>query len=108
MKYLKLVKRSWQIAHLKKQSQHIIKWKNISHGVRILNLSVNELKLVAKSRSIKGYKSMTKERLLSAFSELVENKHRFDDERLKKIRKDFNVLRDRFSKPQIKEIRKNI
>ena len=53
---------------------------------------------------------MSEERLLSALSELesVESKNSFDDERLKKIRKDFNELRDRFSKPQIKEIRKNL
>ena len=37
----------------------------------MLNLSLNELKLVAKRRGIKGYKSMSKERLLSALSELV-------------------------------------
>ena len=39
----------------------------------MLNLSLNELKLVAKSRAIKGDKSMSKERLLSALSELVES-----------------------------------
>ena len=32
----------------------------------MLNLSINELKLVAKLRGIKGYKSISKERLLSA------------------------------------------
>ena len=37
----------------------------------MLNLSLNELKLVAKSRGSKGYKSMSEERLLSALSELV-------------------------------------
>ena len=73
----------------------------------MLNLSLNELKLVAKRRGIKGYKNMSKERLLSALSELVES-NSFDDERLKKIRKGFNELRDRFPKPQIKEIRKNL
>ena len=53
---------------------------------------------------------MSKERLLSVLSELesVESKNRFDDERLKKTRKDFNELRDRFSKLQIKETRKNL
>ena len=81
----------------------------------MINLSLNELKLVAKSRSIKDYKSMSKEELLSTLSksESVESatllgKNSFDDERLKKIRKDLiNELRDRFSKLQIKEIRKN-
>ena len=78
------------------------------HILCFLNLSLNELKLVARSRGIKGYKSMSKERLLSALSELVESKNCFGDERLKKIRKDFNELRDRFLKLQIKEIRKNL
>ena len=35
----------------------------------MLNLSLNELKLVAKSRGLKDYKSMSKARLLSALSE---------------------------------------
>ena len=65
----------------------------------MLKLSLNELKLVAKSRGIKGYKSTSKERLLSALSEseLAEREPNFDNERFKKIRKDFNELRDRFS-----------
>ena len=85
-------------------------------------LSLNELKLAAKSIDIKVYKSMSKERLLSALSisGLVESKSNFDDERLKKVRKDFNDARlkeirknfnelsDRFSKSQVKGIRKNL
>ena len=58
---------------------------------------------------------MSKEKLLSALSEsgsvkltTLLSKNSFDDERLKNIRKDFNELRDRFSKPQMKEIRKNL
>ena len=60
------------------------------------------------SRGIKIYKSISKERLLRALSELVGSKNSFDDDRLKKIRKDFHELRDRFSKPQIKEVKKNL
>ena len=62
----------------------------------MLKLSINELKLVAKSRTIKGYKSMSKERLLSALneSELVESENNFDDERSKNIKKYFNELGD--------------
>ena len=39
---------------------------------------------------------MSKERLLSTLSESesVESKNSFDDERFKKIREDFNELRD--------------
>ena len=45
--------------------------------------SLTELKLIVKISGIKGYKSMSKERLLSAFSESesVESKKSFDDER---------------------------
>ena len=60
----------------------------------MLNLLLNQLKLVAKLRCIEGYKSMSKEKLLSALSEseLVESatplsKNSFDDEKLKKIEK---------------------
>ena len=35
----------------------------------MLNLPLNELKLVAKITGIKGYKSVSKERLLNAFGE---------------------------------------
>ena len=49
----------------------------------MLNLSRNELKLVAKSRGIKSYRSMSKERLLNVLSEseTVESKNSLDDER---------------------------
>ena len=84
----------------------------------MLELSLNGLKLVAKSRGIKSYKSMSKEILLSAFikSELAESKNSFYDETLKKATKYFNDKRlkkisdkkGRFSKPSIKEIRKSL
>ena len=84
------------------------------HNISMLNLSLNELNLVAKRIGIKSYKNMSNERLLSAVSESesVESatllrKNSFDNERLKKTRKDFNEVRD-FQKPQIIEIRKNL
>ena len=74
----------------------------------MLSLSLNELKPIAKSRHIKGYKSMSKEKLLSALKESksAESKKNFDDERLRKIRKGFKVLR--FLKLKLKEIRRNL
>ena len=39
------------------------------HNLKILNLSLNELKLITKSRGIKGYKSMSEERLFSSLNE---------------------------------------
>ena len=76
----------------------------------MLNLSLNELKLIAKGRGIKGYKSMSKERLLSALNESksVKSENDFDDERLKKIIEKFNKSIDKFLKPKIKEIRRNL
>ena len=55
----------------------------------MLNLSLNELKLVAKIRGIKGNKSMSKDRLLSALSESesVESKNSFDDKKSKILEK---------------------
>ena len=60
--------------------------------IRMMNLSLDELKLIAKSRGIEGYKSMSEERLLNAFDE----EKNFYDARLKKIRKEFNKLRFNF------------
>ena len=73
----------------------------------MLDLSLDELKLIAENRGIKGYKSISGERLLSALSKpkLIKN---FDNERLKKIREDLNKSRHKFSKSKIKESRKNL
>ena len=58
---------------------------------------------------------MSKERLLSALRESECNfikssgsRNNFNNARIKKIREDFNKLRNRFLKPKIKEIRKNL
>ena len=53
----------------------------------MLNSSLNELKLIAKSRGIKSYKRMSKERLLGVFdkSELAGSANNFDNVRIKKI-----------------------
>ena len=72
------------------------------------NLSVNELKQIAKMRRIKGYQSMLENRFLSALDESERSVNNFNNARIKKIREDFNKLRDRFLKPKIKETRKNL
>ena len=61
-------------------------------------------------KRIKGYNNMPKERLLSVLSESesAKSKKNLDNAKIKKIRKDFNKLRDRFLKPKIKEIRKSL
>ena len=70
----------------------------------MLNLSQVELKLIAKKRGIKGYKSMSKDDLTKI---LNETKTSLSKERIKDIKEDFNKLRDRFLKLKIKEIRRN-
>ena len=58
------------------------------------NLSLNELKQIAKIRRIKGYKSMSKEMLLSALdeSESAGSGNNFNNARIKRIREDFNKV----------------
>ena len=55
----------------------------------MLNLSLKELKLVANLRGIKGYKSMSTEKLLSALrkSESAVSGNDFDNARLKRLEK---------------------
>lgn len=40
----------------------------LAHSIRALNLTEKELKLIAKSRDIKGYKRMSKDELLSSIN----------------------------------------
>ena len=62
----------------------------------MLNLSLNELNQIMKVRCIKGYKSMSKDRLLGALdeSESAGGGNNFNNTRIKKIREDFHKLRD--------------
>ena len=63
----------------------------------MLNLSPKELKAITKIRGIKGYQSMSEDRLLSALTEsLKESEKDFDDTKPK----------INFSKPRIEKIRK--
>ena len=52
----------------------------------MLNLSLNELKLIAKSAGSRGYKSMSKGRLLSALneSEAGDSEENLDNKKIKK------------------------
>ena len=69
----------------------------------IIELSINDLKRIERGGGIKGYKNMSGKKLLSAFS-----KPKINNERLKKISEDLNRVRDKYSKSEIKEIRKNL
>ena len=56
------------------------------------------MKLVAKSKDINSYKSMSKEKELSVLteSESAKSKNNLDNCIIKKIKKDFDKLRDWF------------
>ena len=58
---------------------------------------------------LEAIESISKEKLISSINESKPVKEKnFDDATIKKIKKDFNELRDRLSKPKIKEIRKDL
>ena len=70
----------------------------------MINLSLNELKLIAKSRSVKDYKNKSEEDLIKILSEPKPNTS-LSKEKVKEIKKDFSELRHRFSKSNINEFR---
>ena len=53
----------------------------------MLNLSLKELKVIAKMRGIKGYKRMSEDEILSALNLSETN---FSKRRIEKIRKESN------------------
>ena len=66
----------------------------------MINLSLDELKLVAESRNIRDYKNKSKKDLIKVLSE-PKPKIKIDKKKLKEIRKDFCELRHKFSKKKI-------
>ena len=73
----------------------------------MIHLSLNELKLIAKSRSIKDYENKSEDDLIKILSE-PKPKINLSKNKIKEIKKDFNELRYGFSKSKIKEIRRNL
>ena len=86
----------------------------------MLSLSPKELKAIANIRGIKGYKSMSEDRLLSALKSSESSKESeknfndaklniyFSKPRIEKIREEFNELRHKFSKSTINVIARNL
>ena len=73
----------------------------------MLKLSLNVLKRIAKMRGIKSYESISEEKLISSINQsepVIESEKNSDDARIEKIKKRLNKLRNRLSKPKIKEI----
>ena len=77
--------------------------------MKILKLSLDEVKVIAEIRDMKGYKSMSEERLLSSLNEsksLKKSEKKFGNGRIEKIKKDFNEFRNRLFKPKITKYQK--
>ena len=72
----------------------------------MINLSLDELKLLAKYRGIKDYENKSEDDLVKILDETTKTS--LSKKKIKGIRKDFNKLRDRFLKPKIKEIEPNL
>ena len=73
----------------------------------MLNLSLDELKLVAKNRGVKDYEKKSEDDLIKILSE-PKTKTSLSKKKIRDIRKDFNKSRYRFSKSKIKKIEENL
>ena len=69
--------------------------------------SIKFAKLLARERGIMGYESMPENKLLSALKAL-ENEKNFDKKRIERTREELKKLAHKFSKSEIKQIRKSL
>ena len=72
----------------------------------MINLSLDELKLVTENRNIQGYENKSEEDLIKILSE-PKPKISITKKKLKEIKKDFSKLRHKFSKEEIDKFRKS-
>ena len=73
----------------------------------MINLSLNEFKLIAESRNIKDYKNKSEKKLIKILSE-PKLKINLSKKKIKEIKKDFSELKYGFSKSKIKEFRRSL
>ena len=71
----------------------------------MINLPLDELRLIAQNRIIRDYENKSENNLIKALSE-PKPKIKIDKKKLEEIRKDFNELRHKFSKKEIDKYRK--
>ena len=96
-------------------------------NIRMINLSFDELRLIAQIRNISDYENKSKEDLIKTLSEPetkletskpkpeakpkpepeLKPKIRVNKRKLKKLRRDFDKLRHKFPKKEIKYYRKS-
>ena len=73
----------------------------------MINVSLDELRLIAQNRNIRDYENKSKKDLIKALSKpKPKPKIRINKNKLENIRKDFNQLRHKFSKKEADKYRK--
>ena len=75
-------------------------------NINMINLSLDELKLVAKNRNIKDDDNKSEKDLIKLLSE-PKPKIIINKKKLEEIKKDFSKLKHRFSKKEIDKYRKS-
>ena len=73
----------------------------------MINLLLDEPKLVAKNKDIKDYKKKSEEDLIKILSE-PKSKIIIPKKKIKEIEKDFSELKHKFSKSEINNFRKSL
>ena len=71
----------------------------------MINLSLDELKLVVKNGNTRDYENKSKKDLIKVLSK-TKSKIRINKKVLEEIRRDFKELRHKFSKKEINKYRK--
>ena len=73
----------------------------------MINVSLDELKLIAKSRDFKDYKEKSEENLIKILSE-PKPKISLSKKKIKEIEKDLSELRRMFSKSKTNKFRRTL
>ena len=73
----------------------------------MINVSLDELKLIAKSRDFKDYKEKSEENLIKILSE-PKQKISLSKKKIKEIEKDLSELRRMFSKSKTNKFRRTL
>ena len=74
-------------------------------NINMINLLLDELRLIAQNRNIRDYKNKSERDLIKALTE-PKPKIRINKKKLEGIRKDFHELRHKFSKKEVGKYRK--
>ena len=74
-------------------------------NINMINLSLDELRLIAQNRNLRDYGNKSEKDLIKALSK-PKPKIKTDKKKLEEIRKDFNKLRHVFSKKEVDKYRK--